>query len=129
MSAASAVAEAAPTVASVKAYTERLGAPGAEVMFEDTMAVIDEHYHYKPAAFTNGDQSSAAGVNAGSSKIFSLGQLLSLSEPETLTAFGQHYRDVLSEPSGSSHANIRAFMRSGWEGVSFPEGLALRPRQ
>ena len=27
------------------------------------------------------------------------------------------------------HACIRSFMKFGWEGVSFPEGLALRDRK
>ena len=40
-----------------------------------------------------------------------------------------YYRkDVLEDPDGDSHANIRAFMKGGWESVKFPKGLALAPK-
>ena len=34
--------------------------------------------------------------------------------------FGSYYRDdVLGDPSGEDHANIRNFMKYGWDGVLF----------
>ena len=40
-----------------------------------------------------------------------------------------YYRkDVLEDPDGDSHANIRAFMKGGWDSVKFPKGLALAPK-
>src|SRR3546814_975311 len=45
-----------------------------------------------------------------------------LSEAETLACFGCFYReDVLKNPDGTDHQNIRNFMRSGWGGVAFGE--------
>ena len=43
--------------------------------------------------------------------------------------FGDYYRkDVLEHPDGTDHANIRAFMEVGWDGVKFPDGFALSPK-
>ena len=47
----------------------------------------------------------------GSSKILSLGRLAGLSEQETLCLFGQFYKDVVANPSGTDHPNIRNFMK------------------
>lgn len=89
------------------------------VEFEDSMQVIDEHFDYTPAAFKNGDQENEAGQNAGSCKILAFGQLMELSEEQTLRCFGRFYQDVLGTPEGNDHGNIRNFMKSGWNGVSF----------
>ena len=40
----------------------------------------------------------------------------------------QEYRQVLANPDGEDHANIRAFMRNGWKGIRF-DGEPLRLRQ
>ena len=54
-----------------------------------------------------------------------LTQLGGLSAEETLALFGEIYRGVVSTPEGDDHPNIRAFMACGWDGVSFPDGIAL----
>ncbi len=94
-----------------------------DVEFEDAIGVIDAHYRYEPAAFRNGVGSdvicNAAGTNEGSCRIFAFAQQQKLSQAETLTCFGRFYREVLAEPEGTSHANIRRFMRDGWDGIHF----------
>ena len=100
------------------------------VEFKDVIATIDAHYHYTPTRFTNGQGNNMAineaGSNEGSCKIFAFAQLNGLSETETLACFGHYYRDdVLKHPDGNDHANIRNFMRSGWDGIHF-EGAALQ---
>jgi hypothetical protein len=100
------------------------------VEFQDVMTVIAERYDYTPIRFTNGLGDdlvvNAAGENEGSCKIFAFGQLLGLTEKQTLACFGSFYRnDVLLHPQGVNHANIRRFMRHGWAGIHF-EGEALR---
>ena len=93
------------------------------------MDVVEKSYRVRSVPFSVGDVSSAAGENMGSAKILSLGQMLSLSKEVTLWLFGDYYReDVLKNPEGTDHANIRAFMKVGWSGVSFPEGLALEDK-
>lgn len=95
--------------------------------FQAVIKCLESCYAYCAVPFTNGSVSSATGENAGSSKVFSAGRLLGFGPEETLLLFGEHYRDVKADPSGTSHANIRAFMKSGWAGVKFPEGLSLTP--
>lgn len=91
------------------------------VEFSDVMNTIGEHYDYSPVEFKNGpDVVNAAGTNEGSCKIFAFAQLNKLTVDETLACFGQYYRDdVLANPKGDDHSNIRAFMTSGWDGICF----------
>lgn len=90
--------------------------------FAETIAFIEAHYHYQPVRFVNGDVVSEAGKNEGSCKIFAFGQLNQLPEAELLQCFGDYYRvDVLQNPAGTDHANIRQFMQTGWSGISFDQ--------
>ena len=99
-----------------------------KIDFEDSMAVINEHFNYTPSAFTNGLSDARvtndAGQNEGSCKIFAFAQLSALNEEQTLRCFGRFYQDVINTPEGDDHGNIRNFMRDGWEGIRF-EGQAL----
>ena len=48
----------------------------------------------------------------------------------TLNLFGDYYRkDVLGNPDGDDHANIRALAAGGWDAVKFPNGLSLTPKE
>lgn len=94
------------------------------VNFNDSIAVIGENYHYQPTEFSNGlyDQTilNEAGTNEGSCKIFAFALLHQLNEQQTLNLFGDYYRvDVLGNPDGNDHQNIRNFMRYGWQGIHF----------
>jgi hypothetical protein len=96
-----------------------------EIQFEDTMAVIEANYEFVPTAFANGDTSNEANQNNGSCKIFAFAQLKELDQASTLACFGRFYReDVLGNPEGDDHANIRNFVKYGWQGIKF-EGEAL----
>lgn len=98
------------------------------VSFSQVMAVIEAHYHFSPTAFQNGALENEAGKNEGSCRLFAFGLLHGLSEKEMLSCFGDYYRkDVLQNPDGSDHQNIRQFMKSGWQGIRFPQP-ALTPR-
>ena len=106
-------------------FLELLAAKPNEVMFEQTMQVIDEHFEFSPVGFVNGETENQAGQNNGSCKIFAFAQIQGLDESSTLACFGQFYRDdVLKNPSGSDHANIRNFIQHGWVGIQF-DGVAL----
>ena len=96
------------------------------VSFEETIAVITEHYDYHPVEFINGMGENCivnpTGVNEGSCKIFAFALLNELTKQQTLDLFGDYYRvDVLGDPNGSSHQNIRNFIKFGWEGIQFDE--------
>ena len=98
---------------------------GDRVRFDEVMSLIDQHYSYRPVRFTNGGEGdkvvNEAGSNQGSCKIFSFAKLHRLSEEATLGLFGDYYwRDVLDNPGGEDHANIRQFIRYGWQGIDMP---------
>ena len=104
--------------------------PNEFVSFDDTMAVINEFYSYTPTTFTNGlgenSITNIAGTNEGSCKIFAFAQLNQLDKAQTLNLFGDFYRkDILNDPSGSGHQNIRNFMQYGWAGIQFSEPNTL----
>lgn len=90
------------------------------IEFNDVIALIDSAFTFTPTAFTNGDVSNEANQNNGSCKLLALGQHLNLNQAQTLALFGRFYReDVLNNPNGDDHANIRNFMKTGHEGVVF----------
>ncbi|MNY41965.1 HopJ type III effector protein [compost metagenome] len=105
---------------------EQLEKSAGEIQFKDVIAFIDEHYDFTPTKFKNGNTVNEADQNNGSCKVFSFGKLNALSKEETLALFGEFYRtDVLQNPEGDDHQNIRNFMDFGWDGVLF-EGEALK---
>jgi hypothetical protein len=90
------------------------------IEFTQVMKVIAENYQYKPTTFTNGDLVNESGTNEGSCKIFYFAQLNNLNPQQTLACFGRYYReDVLANPKGDDHQNIRNFMQTGWQGIEF----------
>ncbi|MCD1118182.1 HopJ type III effector protein [Chryseobacterium turcicum] len=104
---------------------EQLEKSAEDIQFNDVIAFIDEHYDFTPTKFTNGNTINEANQNNGSCKVFSFAQLNDLSKEETLNLFGEFYRkDVLQNPEGTDHQNIRNFIECGWDGISF-EGKAL----
>ncbi|MFT4748224.1 MAG: hypothetical protein ACI8XG_002308 [Congregibacter sp.] len=89
------------------------------IEFTTVMQVISQFYNYTPAGFSNGTLLNAAGSNEGSCKIFHFAQLHKLSESKTLHLFGRYYRDdVLGNPTGGDHANIRHFILTGWSEIN-----------
>ncbi len=109
-------------------FLENLNASADSIEFTDTMSVIEANYQYTPTAFQNGEVNNQAGENEGSCKLFYFAQLNNLSEQQALFCFGKYYReDVMGNPTGSDHSNIRNFMQSGWQGISF-QGEALKAK-
>lgn len=106
-------------------FLDKLAQSPSLIQFEETMAAIDACYTFTPTAFTNGDVRNEANQNNGSCKIFAFAKLNELPPELTLACFGQYYRhDVLENPQGCDHANIRNFMQYGWQGIEF-DGPAL----
>ena len=99
------------------------------ITFSDVMKTIESDYTYNPCRFFNGIGDdrfvNEAGSNEGSCKIFAFAKLNQLSTGETLQCFGDYYRiDVMQNPDGDDHANIRTFTHHGWDGIEFA-GTAL----
>ncbi|WP_299798957.1 HopJ type III effector protein [uncultured Maribacter sp.] len=107
-------------------FKKKLAASPKEILFSETMVAIDSKYAFTPTAYTNGKVRNEVGQNSGSCKLFSFAIKEGLSKEETLACFGQYYFDeVLLDLKGSSHQNIRNFMETGFEGLSF-DGEALK---
>lgn len=110
---------------SIPFFLQKIKQTPKAIDFTETMAVIDENYTFTPTAFQNGSQHNAVGENSGSCKLFAFAQLHHLSQEETLSCFGAYYfEEVLANPEGTNHQNIRNFIKTGWAGIRF-EGTAL----
>ena len=91
-----------------------------KIDFKEVIAFIEENFDFSPTRFINGNTVNEANENNGSCKVFSFAKLQNLSKEETLHLFGAFYReDVLKNPDGNDHQNIRNFMEFGWDGISF----------
>ncbi len=96
--------------------------------FSDTLELIGQVFDYQPTGFHNGPLFNPAGENEGSCRVFSLAQYCNLNEADTLRLFAEHYQQVLDDPAGESHGNIRQFMTTGWSGIRFDQPpLRKRP--
>ena len=106
-------------------FNANLEMSGDDVTFEEVMELIDTHYETGMIEFKNGDIVNAQGENEGSAKILSYAALSGMDKATTLKLWGQYYREVKDDPDGDSHHNIRNFMKNGWDGVPFENGIAL----
>lgn len=96
--------------------------------FSRTIEVIDENFQFTPTPFKNGNLENAANQNNGSCKIFAFAQIYQLEKDLTLACFGEiYFEEVLGDPLGKGHQNIRNFMKTGWDGIQF-NGTALRKK-
>ncbi|BFM10472.1 HopJ type III effector protein [Simiduia litorea] len=101
-------------------FLDKLHASPADIQFSEVMSLIEQHFTYLPSGFTNAGQRSEAGQNEGSCKIFALAKHLKLSDQACLACFGDFYRiDVVQNPAGTDHANIRQCLKTGLANISF----------
>ena len=109
-------------------FLEKLKEAPNAITFQETIAVIEENYNFTPTSFYNGAQHNAVGENSGSCKLFAFAQLQNMSQEETLACFGAYYfEEVLGDPEGTNHQNIRNFQKTGWHGIQFDgEALTLK---
>lgn len=110
----------------IEALLEQLNISPELVDFAAVIALIDSAYYFTPISFKNGALANSVDENLGSCKVFAFAKKHGLSKQQTLACFGSYYRDdVLGNPDGNDHQNIRNFMKTGWEGISF-SGDALK---
>lgn len=106
----------------IEAFLQLLHQNPETIEFTQTIATIDAAYYFTPSNFRNGDLINNAGQNSGSCKLFAFAKMHQLTELETLHCFGDYYRsDVLQNPEGADHQNIRNFIRCGWKEVEFEQ--------
>lgn len=114
------------TYMTISTFIQKIKSEPNDIAFSDTIGIIDTYFDFTPTPFENGELYNEAGQNSGSCKVFAFAKRVELSAEETLACFGTYYRvDVLQNPEGSDHQNIRNFMKTGWEGIRF-EGVPLR---
>jgi hypothetical protein len=107
------------------AFLEKLKQTPETITFAETIATIESNYEFTPTAFQNGNQHNGAGENSGSCKVFTFAKIQNLTQAETLACFGAYYfEEVLGDPEGTNHQNIRNFIKFGWNGIEF-KGDAL----
>lgn len=106
-------------------FNANLEMSGDSLTFEEFIEMVDENYESQLLQFKNGDMENMPGENEGSAKVLSYAALANLDKEMTLKLWGQYYREVLADPEGDSHQNIRNFMKYGWEGVPFENGICL----
>ncbi len=110
----------------LKEFINKLKNTPNSIAFSETMAVIESNYEFTPTAFKNGELQNNAIENSGSCKLFAFAKLQGFTKDETLACFGKFYfDDVLKDPNGTGHQNIRNFMKTGFEGLVF-EGEVLK---
>ena len=103
-----------------KMILEQLEQSPEAIEFNDVIAYVDSNYDFTPTEFRNGNTVNEAGQNNGSCKVFSFAKVNNLSKENTLNLFGAFYReDVLKNPEGTDHQNIRNFIEFGWDGIAF----------
>ncbi|MBG6111816.1 hypothetical protein IWX84_002704 [Flavobacterium sp. CG_9.10] len=104
----------------ITSFLEKLNLTPEAITFAETIAAIEANYDFTATAFENGLQHNAAGENSGSCKLFAFAEIQNLSEAATLSCFGAYYYDeVLGDPEGTNHQNIRNFIKTGWDGIAF----------
>ena len=104
----------------VENFKNKLRNTSEDIRFSETISVIEENYVFTPSAFKNGDLQNSSTENLGSCKVFSFALKQQLTKEETLACFAQYYfNDVLGNPNGSDHQNIRNFMNTGFKGLIF----------
>jgi|SRR5210317_1686893 len=104
----------------INTFKNKLKETPEAIEFSETMAVIEANYEFTPTAFKNGNIQNRASENSGSCKLLAFAKIHGFSKEEALACFGKHYfDDVLKDPNGNGHQNIRNFMKTGFEGLSF----------
>lgn len=104
---------------------EKIKTQPVSIQFSEIIETVDANYTFTPTAFKNGETMNEENQNNGSCKVFSFAKNQNLTKEETLACFGDYYRiDVLENPDGTDHQNIRNFIKFGWEGIVF-DGEAL----
>ena len=112
---------------SIEEFIKKLRANPKRIAFSETIAVIEEHYNFTPTFFSNGDLQNEAGTNSGSCKILAFAKKQQLSKEETLACFGKFYFDeVLKDPNGNGHQNIRNLMQTSLEGITFKSEALIK---
>jgi DNA-binding IscR family transcriptional regulator len=90
---------------------EQLEKSPETIIFKDIIAYIDENYDFTPTKFTNGNTINEANQNNGSCKVFSFAKQINLSKEQTLTLFGEFYREDVQKSKRNRPPKHQKFYR------------------
>lgn len=120
------IREAGETVPSgCEVFNANMEMDADSITFEEVMEMINANFETGLIEFKNGDIVNKQGENAGSAAVLSYGALAGFDKETTLKLWGQYYREVLDDPDGDSHQNIRNFMKFGWDGTYLADRLSV----
>jgi len=95
----------------VEEFKTKLKENPKQIEFSETIEVIEAYYDFSPTAFVT------------------FSKIESLAKEETLACFGAFYYDeVINDPTGAGHQNIRNFMKSGFDRLTI-HGAALTKKR
>lgn len=106
-------------------FNNNVDMDSSNLMLEDVLEMINAHYETQLLEYSVGNIVNKQGENEATGLILSYAALSNMNKETTLKLWGQYYRDVLKNPNGTDHANIREFMKNGWNSVPFENGIAL----
>lgn len=89
--------------------------------FGNTIQAIDSILETEPVDFVNGEVPNTSGENLWSLKVLAFGKMMWFHTQEVLSMFWEYYREVIDNPDGNSHQNIRALQKTGIECVDISE--------
>lgn len=105
---------------SIEDFKSKLENTPTVIEFSETISVIEAYYDFTATSFSNGSLENNLEENTGSCKLFAFAKKQALTKDQTLACFGNYYfDDVLKNPNGNSHQNIRNFMKTGFEELIF----------
>ncbi len=96
--------------------------PAKYPKLEANIKAIQSVHHVPVQGFSVGLHRNASGENMGSLTILGFAKLYGLREDQVLSLFGEAAEEVLKDPDGTNHPNIRAFLKQGLSGVTFYDG-------
>lgn len=100
----------------IQKFKTKLQENPTAIDFSKTMNIIETNHKFTPTSFINGSIKSNADQNLGSCKVFAFALDQKLTKEETLACFGQYcFKDVLENPNGDDHQNIRNFIQTGFD--------------
>ncbi|WP_111308904.1 HopJ type III effector protein [Confluentibacter sediminis] len=106
----------------LETFLNKLKQTPEAIEFHETINIIESHYEFTPTGFKNGELYNNVGENSGSCKLLAFAKLQGFTKNETLACFGKYYfEEVLNDPNGSGHQNIRNFMKTGFESLVFDD--------
>ena len=97
--------------------------------FQNVLDAINANYDFYPTAFgVTKEAPNPAGQNEGACRVLAFAKDQNLDKETALKLFAEHYQNVLDDPAGDNHQNIRLLMRHGLGEAWFDEtALARKP--